>query len=281
MMNTGKKLAGLVAGGALVVSAAPAAQLALASEQAALDGGGAACAVQAGEDLGAAVSEQMRVSIENVQGTFAWNQGVTADNATLSQALYQGSKYLCGAQGVEGMSDEGASGERASSERVPIVRSIRVTGDVSHAFTASVDDFVKKAPVQKVMGCTCSGNPADGRASANAEVGGFQLAALINEADPLEGANTITFTSADGYEVALPLKYVTQRYCLVVTTVNGEDAAQAIGCANQLWLGSTAARAYARDVVAISITKEAEPPAAPGTNPDANVPNVGVTKGAA
>lgn len=276
MMNTGKKLAGLVAGGALVVSAAPAAQLALASEQPALDCGGAACAVQAGEDLGAAVSEQMRVSIENVQGTFAWNQGVTADNATLSQALYQGSKYLCGAQGVEGMSDEGAS-----SERVPSIRSIRVTGDVSHAFTASVDDFVKKAPVQKVMGCTCSGNPADGRASANAEVGGFQLAALISEADPLEGANTITFTSADGYEVALPLKYVTQRYCLVVTTVNGEDAAQAIGCANQLWLGSTAARAYARDVVAISITKEAEPPAAPGASPDANVPNVGVTKGAA
>ena len=156
-----------------------------------------------------------------------------------------------------------------------------MTGDVSHAFTASVDDFVKKAPVQKVMGCTCSGNPADGRTSANAEVGGFQLAALINEADPLEGANTITFTSADGYEVALPLKYVTQRYCLVVTTVNGEDAAQAIGCANQLWLGSTAARAYARDVVAISITKEAEPPAAPGASPDANVPNVGVTKGAA
>ncbi|WP_302391677.1 molybdopterin-dependent oxidoreductase [Eggerthella sinensis] len=281
MMNTGKKLAGLVAGGALVVSAAPAAQLALASEQPALDGGGAACAVQAGEDLGAAVSEQMRVSIENVQGTFAWNQGVTADNATLSQTLYQGSKYLCGAQGVEGMSEEDASGERASSERVPSVRSIRVTGDVSHAFTASVDDFVKKAPVQKVMGCTCSGNPADGRASANAEVGGFQLAALINEADPLEGANTITFTSADGYEVALPLKYVTQRYCLVVTTVNGEDTAQAIGCANQLWLGSTAARAYARDVVAISITKEAEPPAAPGASPDANVPNVGVTKGAA
>lgn len=271
MMNTGKKLAGLVAGGALVVSAAPAAQLALASEQPALDGGGAACAVQAGEDLGAAVSEQMRVSIENVQGTFAWNQGVTADNATLSQALYQGSKYLCGAQGA---------GD-ASGERVPSIRSIRVTGDVSHAFTASVDDFVKKAPVQKVMGCTCSGNPVDGRASANAEVGGFQLAALISEADPLEGANTITFTSADGYEVALPLKYVTQRYCLVVTTVNGEDAAQAIGCANQLWLGSTAARAYARDVVAISITKEAEPPAAPGASPDANVPNVGVTKGAA
>ncbi len=123
MMNTGKKLAGLVAGGALVVSAAPAAQLALASEQPALDGGGAACAVQAGEDLGAAVSEQMRVSIENVQGTFAWNQGVSADNATLSQALYQGSKYLCGAQGVGDASDEGAFG-RTRIERTRPDRSI-------------------------------------------------------------------------------------------------------------------------------------------------------------
>ncbi|WP_270296377.1 hypothetical protein, partial [Eggerthella sinensis] len=93
MMNTGKKLAGLVAGGALVVSAAPAAQLALASEQPALDGGGAACAVQAGEDLGAAVSEQMRVSIENVQGTSLGIRRDRRQRNALAGAL-PGSKYL-------------------------------------------------------------------------------------------------------------------------------------------------------------------------------------------
>ena len=72
-----------------------------------------------------------------------------------------------------------------------------------------------------------------------------------------------------------------QRYSLMVTTVNDEDAADAVGCANQLWLGGTSARSFARDVVSISITKEAEPPAAPGSGASGAVPNVGVTEGIA
>lgn len=270
MKATGKKLAGLIAGGALAVSAAPAAQLALADEQgAAVESGGSASLAQAAH---AVVAEAANETIEHVQGTFAWNQDVVTDNETLARTLYDGSAYLCGAQGAEatGAGDAGAAS----------IDSIRVTGDVGHAFTASIDEFSQKAPMKKVMGCTCAGNPADGRASANAEVGGFRLAALIDEADPAEGANTITFTSADGYEVALPLSYVTQRYSLIVTTVNGDAADSAIGCSNQLWLGSTAARSFARDVVEIAITKEAEPPAAPGAPSNANTPNVGVTRAA-
>lgn len=271
MKATGKKLAGLIAGGALAVSAAPAAQLALADEPGAtVDGGGSASLAQAA--VHSIANEVVNETIEHVQGTFAWNQDVATDNETLARTLYDGSAYLCGAQGAEAW-----GAERTSSATI---ESIRVTGDVGHAFTASIDEFSQKAPMKKVMGCTCAGNPADGRASANAEVGGFRLAALIDEADPVEGANTITFTSADGYEVALPLRYVTQRYSLIVTTVNGDPADSAIGCSNQLWLGSTAARSFARDVVEIAITKEAEPPTAPGAPASANTPNVGVTKAA-
>ena len=51
---------------------------------------------------------------------------------------------------------------------------IEVTGDVENAFTASVADFEQKAPMRKIMGCTCFGNPTDGRASANADVAGFR-----------------------------------------------------------------------------------------------------------
>ena len=271
MKATGKKLAGLVAGGALVVSTAPVAQLALADEPGATaEGGGSASLAQA--VVHAIANEGANETIEHVQGAFAWNQNVVTDNETLARTLYDGSAYLCGAQGAEA-----TGAERASATSIA---SIRVTGDVGHAFTASIDEFLQKAPMKKIMGCTCAGNPADGRASANAEVGGFQLAALIDEADPVEGANTITFTSADGYEVALPLRYVTQRYSLIVTTVNGDPADSVIGCSNQLWLGSTAARSFARDVVEIAITEEAEPPTAPGAPASANTPNVGVTKAA-
>lgn len=271
MKATGKKLAGLIAGSALVVSAAPAAQLALADEQGATvgDGGSLSLAQEAARTI---AIEGANETIEHVQGTFAWNQDVATDNETLARTLYEGSAYLCGAQSAEA---PGAGQTGAAS-----IASIRVKGDVNHAFTASIDEFCQKAPMKKVMGCTCAGNPADGRASANAEVGGFQLSALIDEAEPVEGANTITFTSADGYEVALPLRYVTQRYSLIVTTVNGDAADSAIGCSNQLWLGSTAARSFARDVVEVSITKEAEPPAAPGAPTGANTPNVGVTRAA-
>ena len=38
---------------------------------------------------------------------------------------------------------------------------IEVTGNVENAFTASVADFKQKAPMRKIMGCTCFGNPTD------------------------------------------------------------------------------------------------------------------------
>lgn len=272
MKATSKKIAGLVAGGALVMSAAPAAQVALADEAAGLEGQGASNATYAPAAVNAVVADQLQQTIKHVQGTFNWNQDASVDNETLAKSLYRSSDYLCGAQGAEGA---------AAGEATGAIESIRVTGDVGNEFVADVKEFTQKAPAKKIMGCTCAGNPADGRASANAEVSGFRLAALVDEAVPVDGANTIAFTCRDGYRVALPLNYVMQRYSLIVTTVNGDEAADAVGCANQLWLGSTAARSFARDVVEVSITKEAEPPAAPGASANANTPNVGVTEGAA
>lgn len=273
MKTTGKKIASLIAGGALVAAAAPAAQFAVADEAVAHENGSPspACADPAAQ---ATESSRSRATIENVQGTFAWDQGVSADNETLAKVLYRSSAYLCGTLDNQAYAQ---AGEREDS--VAGIRYIAVTGDVENSFTASVDEFSEKAPVKKIMGCTCSGNPADGRASANAEVSGFLLSALVDAAAPEDGVNTITFTSRDGYEVSLPYAYVMQRYSIIVTNVNGEKAADAIGCSNQLWLGSTSARSFARDIVGIAVTREADPPAAPGANAQANLPNVGITEG--
>ena len=275
-MNSGKKIASLLAGGALTIAAVPLAGTALASE-AVPDGqsGTNVPAADASAESHVARALGARQVIQHVQGVFAWNQDAITDNATLAKDLYQSPAYLCGAQGDVDASLAAEAGKPAA------IDFIEVTGDVENAFTASVADFKQKAPMRKIMGCTCFGNPTDGRASANADVAGFRLSALVNEAAPVEGANTITFTSRDGYQVALPLQYVMQRYSLMVTTVNDEDAADAVGCANQLWPGGTSARSFARDVVSISITKEAEPPAAPGSGASGAVPNVGVTEGIA
>ncbi|MEG1827227.1 MAG: molybdopterin-dependent oxidoreductase [Gordonibacter sp.] len=275
-MNTRQKgIVSLIAGGTLALSSV---SLAAAVPPTAPDA--ATDKAATGQETAAAAATaqaSQHAAIRNIQGTFAWNQEVRTDNATLEKQLYRSSTHLCAAQGPEGAA---ASPQAVEVESGPITH-IEVSGDVSHAFTASVSEFTDKAPAKKVMGCTCAGNPADGLASANAAVEGFRLAALINEANPAADANTITFTARDGYRVALPLSYVTQRYSIIVSAVNGEGADSAIGCSNQLWLGSTSARTFVRDVVAVEITCEATPPPVPGAPSDANQPNIGVTAGSA
>ena len=198
-----------------------------------------------------------------VEGTFSYNQDVTFSNAELRKAVFEGSDHLCGS----------ADQEELSAQEI---KDIRVQGDVEHAFTANIADYEKKAPAKRVMGCTCAGNPNDGRASANAEVEGFLLKSLIADAKPSADANTITLYSADGYKVALPLSYVTQRYSIIVTGINGESVSSAVGSGNQLWLGSVSARYFARDIVRIDITAESEAPEIPQSPADVNQPNVGV-----
>ena len=62
--------------------------------------------------------------------------------------------------------------------------------------------------------------------------------------------------------------------------VNGSPIAQSAGGTNQLWLGSTSARYFARDITGITLEKRQTPPPAPGSDEAddeyANLPNVGV-----
>lgn len=270
-MSKVAKTACVVAAGALTLAALPGAQAALAHEGAVPTLGGVGLN-PVNAPTGNVVEEMRHILLDNVEGVFSWDQGVNVDNETLARTLYEGSRYLCEGQGVEGA---GAVDENGT------VTQIAVKGAVAHAFMADVAEYNEKAPIKRVLGCTCKGNPADGRASANAEVAGFMLRALVEDAAPVEGVNAITFTSADGYAVTLPYNYVMQRFSIIVSQVNGEDAAEAIGCSNQLWLGSIAARAFVRDVVSIEFSVLDEEPAVPSTPKNVNQPNIGVQEGVA
>ena len=60
--------------------------------------------------------------------------------------------------------------------------------------------------------------------------------------------------------------------------VNGEDLSASVGGNNQLWMTSTPASYFVRDVVEVLITAEEEAPATPGAGFDyPNSPNVGIT----
>ena len=266
----GAALAGFLAAGLALAASGAAAGPALAASavDAPGSGGFSAAASQA------SVEDGQRVAPAAVEGSFAWTQAECTANAELARNLYGASKVLCGSGD--------AAGQLAANAPVggAAIASIAVTGDVANEFVADVAQMNEVAPAAQTLGCSCAGNPVDGRASGNAAVEGFKLSALIAQAQPLEEANTLTFVCADGYEVAMPLIYARQHYALVVSRVNGEACSDALGCANQLWLGGNAARAFARDIGEVRITAEAEVPAMPGASEGANLPNVSVLAGA-
>lgn len=212
------------------------------------------------------------VMLDEVMGTFSYNQATTATVDVIRAAMAKAGQYLCnGLPIVEGDVDATAW-------------TIKVGGMVDEAYATTIGDLQEDdALVSQLMGCACAGNPADGGAALNAEVTGVPVTTLIERAGVQDGANTVVLTSADGYQVALPLIYLKTHYCPVVFNVAGSPIAESMGGANQLWLGSTAASYFARDIVSVTVEARDEVPAAPGTpeagDTYANLPNIGVAFG--
>ena len=225
----------------------------------------------------ATATEQLtahRVVSAEVAGTFAFTQVEVASNEEIARNLAEGSRYLCGARASE------TSGAESAENWV-----LTVEGAVDRGFSATVQEIAQTDAVQSVlMGCSCLGNPADGRATANALVTGISAMVLIDMAQPSASANTVVFTSSDGYEVALPLSYLRSHYCPVVFNVNGSRLEQSVGGTNQLWLGSTPASYFVRDVVSVRVEERETAPLSPTSDEAradyaANLPNVGVLLG--
>ena len=210
------------------------------------------------------VSNQVRPS--SVVGSFTFDQTTVTPNSAIKKAFLGTDVYLCGAQGGTSLASQ------------PLDEwNLSVGGDVESAFTATLDELADDSALTVQMGCSCAANGADQRVVANAEVTGIRFADIVRQAGVRDDANTVTFTTSDGYEVSLPLAYVTQRYSLIVFEVGGEPLENSMGGTNQLWLGSTSAKYFARDVVAIDFSHQDTPPAAPGAQDSyANSPNVGV-----
>lgn len=272
---------GIIAGTALTGMSLVAASVASAAPA---DGTGAADDPAPGieaEGVAATVRAMGRVEVAHPVGTFSYSQDTVTPTPAIARAFGGVDRVLCGAgEGSETVVPDGSASPDAMSWQ------ITVDGDgVGQAYTATLGDLAQTGSYRAVMGCTCLGNPADGRATANADVCGVTLSSIFDKASLAEGANVVTFVSSDGTSQSLPLSYVLQRTSLIVYQVNGEPVANSMGGTNQLWLGSTAARYFTRDVVEIRVdaVPDDEVPAAPGTveagDSYANRPNVGVLSG--
>lgn len=273
MSATSKKMAVAAGAGVALIAAGAAGSLALAAAQTVdAQTGVAACAQEVSATQ---VKAANCVTVDKVEGSFAFTQTEVADNEYLAQNFAEGSKYLCGAKGT-------TSDQAQAQDWV-----LTVEGAVENEYAATIDELAESPAVQNViMGCSCLGNPADGRAAANALVNGVSALVLVQMANPSADANTVVFTSDDGYQVALPLTYLESHYCPIVFDVNGSPIADSMGGANQLWLGSTPASYFIRNVSSITLEARdaADVPASPSSDEAraeyaANLPNVGVLLG--
>lgn len=273
MSATSKKMAVAAGAGVALIAAGAAGSLALAAAQTVdAQADSAACAQEVSTTQ---VKTANCVTVDKVEGSFAFTQTEVAGNEYLAQNFAEGSKYLCGARG--------ATSEQAQAQDWVLT----VEGAVKNGYAATIDELAESPAVQNViMGCSCLGNPADGRAAANALVNGVSALVLVQMANPSADANTVVFTSDDGYQVALPLTYLESHYCPIVFDVNGSPIADSMGGANQLWLGSTPASYFIRNVSSITLEARdtADVPASPSSDEAraeyaANLPNVGVLLG--
>ena len=273
MSATSKKMAVAAGAGVALIAAGAAGSLTFAAAQTVdAQTGAAACAQEVSATQ---VKTANCVTVDKVEGSFAFTQTEVAGNEYLTQNFAEGSKYLCGAKG--------ATSEQAQAQDWVLT----VEGAVENGYAATIDELAESPAVQNViMGCSCLGNPADGRAAANALVNGVSALVLVQMANPSADANTVVFTSDDGYQVALPLAYLESHYCPIVFDVNGSPIADSMGGANQLWLGSTPASYFIRNVSSITLeARDAEDvPASPSSDEAraeyaANLPNVGVLLG--
>ena len=208
-----------------------------------------------------------------VIGEFTFCQTEVATNEELAARLAGASKYLCGSQLVE--QNQGVAPEEWE---------FAITGSVRHPEVMSLGEYLDSDRSETVvMGCTCLGNPVDGNATANAKVTGLPIRELMAMVEPDEGVSTMVLVSADGYEVALPYTYVVQRRSSIVFAVNGAPLAESVGGSNQLWLGSTPASYFARDIVEIRLEDRQTPPPSPSSAEARaayqNLPNIGVLYG--
>lgn len=211
------------------------------------------------------LSADVVVKADALQGEFSWNQTEITPNSVIAKMFRNAAASLCGST-VDFVADN------------PLGWKIAVTGDVQNAFTASVDDLASEESVEQAMTCTCASNPSDGAAIINADVKGIPVTALLDMAQPVEGANVVTFISSDGTTNSIPLGYVIGRHAVISYEINGEDLSASVGGNNQLWMTRTAASYFTRDIVEVRITKEETLPANPGDGLEyPNSPNAGIS----
>ena len=141
---------------------------------------------------------------------------------------------------------------------------VNVKGTVKKAYSLTLEQIKAKEAKEEILKCSC----LSGMAIAQAGVKGVKVSDIVEMAEIEEDTNTITFKSADGYGLAMPLQYVLDKEALLVYEIGGTELSAENGGQLQVWMPDTVAKYFTRQITEIELTAEAEVPAVEGVNPE-------------
>ena len=191
--------------------------------------------------------------IANVQGAFEFNQKGTTPNDELFNVFGTALTSMCSKPAVELADAEGGVANFY----------VNVGGNVKKTFTVDVRDLAEDKSQETTMACSC----ATGMPFGQATVMGVPLSAVVEMADLEDGVNTVTAYGADGFGQPLPLRYALEKNALLVYQVNGQELKSTADSSLQLWMPETVAHYFTRNIVDISLTREAVEPEVQGVEP--------------
>ena len=188
------------------------------------------------------------VAADDVQGEFSFTQEGISPNDDLFNIFGTTITSMCSKPIFE--ADDAVEGQANFY--------LNVGGHMMKSFSVDVSKLAKTSSKTMIIVCSC----ATGRPFAQVEVTGVPLSAIVEMADLDPDVNTVTAIGADGFGMPLPLRYALERDALLVYRVNGEDLATAgeDGSSLQLYLPSTVARYFTRNVADLQFTAEASEP---------------------
>lgn len=115
----------------------------------------------------------------------------------------------------------------------PIIRAsdwmLSVGGHVAHPFSLTFAQLRALPRLDQYVTLRCVDNLPDGHLMSNALWSGVPIVALLQEANPLPGAQTVILHAADAFDEVFPIGYFADDRALLAYGINGETLTQARG----------------------------------------------------
>jgi DMSO/TMAO reductase YedYZ molybdopterin-dependent catalytic subunit len=188
--------------------------------------------------------EESFAEIQNVQGNFSFRQ----DEVTPADEIFN----LFGTVATAACAKPGFAMDEIAEEEYYV----NVKGTIKKEYALSLDQIKSKDAKQQVLKCSCAG----GKALATAQVTGVPVSNVLEMADLEDGTNTITFRSADGYGIPMPLQYVLDKEAMLVYKIGDTELSAENGGSLQIWMPETVAKYFTRQVTEIELGKSEEVP---------------------